>query len=483
MREAGLVVARALSVLAAAAEPGVSTADLDAIAEREITGAGATPSFKGYHGYPATICTSVNEEIVHGIPGPARRLRDGDIISIDCGAIVGGWHGDAALTVGVGEISDELRRLLAACEQALWQGLAQARPGRRLSDISHAVERSARAAGPYGIVEEYVGHGIGTEMHMDPAVPNYGRPGRGPLLVRGMALAIEPMLVLGARHTRLLDDDWTVVSADGTPAAHFEHTVAITADGPWVLTAPDGGRVAGLAAGQAEPAGPRRARPARPEGDDDASRPAGCAPPTPTGTGRRAAARAPRRGQADRRGVPGAARCQSSRPRRSATSTSCMADLPGIDLYHLPDESHAPDGRARQLPAPGRGRRASTAGCHPPGGRPGVPGPRSAWSLFVIWLITAIGNHGATACGSCGSPGPGARSCSAGGCSGTPPRRRAAAGHGPQAAPVAAASRGPRRGRQAERATAGTARAAGQGNPGLALVAHRGCRVDFPFGP
>ena len=259
MREAGLIVARTLSTLAEAAQPGVSTADLDAIAEEQIAGAGATPSFKGYHDYPATICTSVNEEIVHGIPSQARRLRNGDVISIDCGAIVRGWHADAALTVGVGEISDERRGLLAACEQALWQGLAQARPGRRLTDISHAVERSARAAGPYGIVEEYVGHGIGTEMHMDPAVPNYGRPGRGPLLIPGMALAIEPMLVLGDRHTRLLDDGWTVVSADGTPAAHFEHTVAITADGPWVLTAEDGGEaglavVTGQAASGASPA-------------------------------------------------------------------------------------------------------------------------------------------------------------------------------------------------------------------------------------
>jgi len=257
MREAGLVVAQTLSALADAARPGVSTADLDAIAEEEIAAAGATSSFKGYHGYPATICTSVNEEIVHGIPSPARRLREGDIVSIDCGAIVRGWHADAALTVGVGEISGERRRLLATCERALWQGLAQARPGRRLSDISHAVERSARAAGPYGIVEEYVGHGIGTEMHMDPGVPNYGRPGRGPLLVPGMTLAIEPMLVLGGRRTRVLDDDWTVVSADGSPAAHFEHTVAITPDGPWVLTAADGGR-AGLA-GAGEPVAAVRA--------------------------------------------------------------------------------------------------------------------------------------------------------------------------------------------------------------------------------
>jgi methionyl aminopeptidase len=247
MREAGLVVARTLGLLATAAKPGVTTADLDAIAEQQITSAGATPSFKGYNDYPATICTSVNDEIVHGIPSQARRLQPGDVISIDCGAIVSGWHADAALTVGVGEISDERRRLLAACERALWHGLAQANPGRRLTDISHAVERSARAAGRYGIVEEYVGHGIGTEMHMDPAVPNYGRPGRGPLLVPGMTLAVEPMLVLGSRQTRLLDDGWTVVSADGTPAAHFEHTVAVTEDGPWVLTAEDGGR-SGLAA-------------------------------------------------------------------------------------------------------------------------------------------------------------------------------------------------------------------------------------------
>ena len=241
MREAGLVVSRTLDVLAEAAEPGITTADLDAIAEAEIRRAGATPSFKGYHGYPATICTSVNYQIVHGIPGPGCRLKAGDIISLDCGAIVNGWHGDAARTVGVGTISDELALLLQACEQALWHGLAQARPGARLSDISHAVEISARASGPYGIVREYVGHGIGTQMHMDPPVPNAGRAGRGPVLTEGMALAVEPMLVLGRAQTRLLDDGWTVVSADHGPAAHFEHTVAVTADGPWVLTAEDGG--------------------------------------------------------------------------------------------------------------------------------------------------------------------------------------------------------------------------------------------------
>ncbi len=241
MREAGLVVAGTLDVLAAAVEPGITTADLDAIAEREIRAAGATPSFKGYHGYPATICTSVNDQIVHGIPSAGTRLAAGDIISIDCGAIVDGWHGDACRTVGVGPVSDELAALLAACELALWHGLAKARPGARLSDISHAVGASAQASGPYGIVREYVGHGIGTEMHMDPAVPNFGRAGRGPVLVEGMALAVEPMLVLGSPRTRLLDDGWTVVSADGGLSAHFEHTVAITAEGPWVLTALDGG--------------------------------------------------------------------------------------------------------------------------------------------------------------------------------------------------------------------------------------------------
>jgi methionyl aminopeptidase len=241
MREAGLVVARALRAAAAAVEPGISTAELDAIADRVIRDAGAVPSFKGYHGFPATICASVNDQIVHGIPSQDTILAAGDLISIDCGAIVAGWHGDAAVTVGVGPVRAELTALMAACERALWSGLACAVAGRRLTDISHAVEASAGASGSYGIVHEYVGHGIGTQMHMDPPVPNYGRPGRGPVLVEGMTLAVEPMLVLGRRQTRMLDDGWTVASADGTWSAHFEHTVAITADGPWVLTAEDGG--------------------------------------------------------------------------------------------------------------------------------------------------------------------------------------------------------------------------------------------------
>jgi methionyl aminopeptidase len=281
MREAGLVTAAALHAAAAAVAPGISTPDLDAIAEREIRSAGALPSFKGYHGYPATICTSVNDQIVHGIPNGAQVLAAGDIISIDCGAIVGGWHGDSALTISVGQArptasrddatgrsQEELDGLLSACERALWHGLAEAVPGRRLTDISHAVEQAARAAGRYGIVREYTGHGIGSKMHMDPAVPNYGRAGRGPVLVAGMALAIEPMLVLGGHQTRQLDDGWTVVTADGSWAAHFEHTVAITEDGPFVLTAEDGGESGfaslragspGVLAGQAGRAGPEAA--------------------------------------------------------------------------------------------------------------------------------------------------------------------------------------------------------------------------------
>ena len=251
MRRAGLVVARTLRVLREAVKPGLSTADLNDLAVREIEGVGATPSFLNYHGYPGVICTSPNEVIVHGIPRADAVLAEGDIISIDCGAIVDGWHGDAAITVGVGEISPERTRLLEVCETALWQGLAQIRAGNRLTDISHAVEASVRAAGPYGIIEEYVGHGIGSAMHMDPPVPNYGRPGRGPKLREGMALAVEPMIVLGQPDTAVLEDDWTVVSVDGSAAAHFEHTAAITPDGPWVTTAEDGGEAGFAAIGQA----------------------------------------------------------------------------------------------------------------------------------------------------------------------------------------------------------------------------------------
>ena len=229
--------------MSAAAVAGTSTAELDAIGREVLRAAGASSSFLGYHGYPAVICASVNERIVHGIPAKREVLRDGDLISIDFGAIVEGWHGDAAVTVAVGAVSAEAAALSAACEQALWDGLAAARAGARLSDISHAVEILGRMPpGDYGIVTGYGGHGIGTSMHMDPHVLNYGRPGRGPRLETGMALAIEPMLTAGSHATRELDDGWTVVTVDGSLAAHWEHTVAILADGPWVLTAHDGGR-------------------------------------------------------------------------------------------------------------------------------------------------------------------------------------------------------------------------------------------------
>jgi methionyl aminopeptidase len=247
MREAGLVVSRALQKLAAAVAPGVTTGDLDRIAEESIRGDGAVPSFLGYRGYPATICTSINDEVVHGIPASRRKLREGDIVSIDCGAIVNGWHGDSAVTVPVGPVRPELTELMRVTEESMWAGLAAAVSGGRLSDISASVERSIRAAGPYGIVDNYGGHGIGTEMHQDPHVLNHGRPGRGPKLVPGLALAIEPMVTVGDPATRELDDGWTVVTVDHSFAAHFEHTVAITEDGPWVLTADDGGaaRLAG----------------------------------------------------------------------------------------------------------------------------------------------------------------------------------------------------------------------------------------------
>jgi len=237
MYAAGQVVARTLTVLKDAVRPGITTAELDSIAEREIRGAGAVPSFLGYFGYPASICTSVNEQVVHGIPSENQVLRSGDVISIDCGAILEGWHGDSALTVAVGETDPADQAMLDACEASLWAGIAQAVAGHRLSDISHAVEKSVRQSGSYGLIREYTGHGIGTEMHMDPPVRNYGPPGQGPWLRAGMALAIEPMITRGGRHVAELDDGWTVVSVDGSRAAHFEHTVAVTAEGPWVLTA------------------------------------------------------------------------------------------------------------------------------------------------------------------------------------------------------------------------------------------------------
>jgi methionyl aminopeptidase len=241
MRSAGLVVAQALAAMRAAVAPGVTTADLDAVARQVLRDAGATSSFLGYHGYPAVICASLNDRVVHGIPSDTEKLAEGDLISIDFGAIVDGWHGDSAISVPVGSVAPEVAALSAACEASMWDGLAAARAGGRLTDISHAVETSIRAAGPYGIVAGYGGHGIGSEMHMAPHILNYGRPGKGPRLTPGMALAIEPMVTLGSRATEELDDGWTVVTVDGTWAAHWEHTVAILDDGPWVLTAEDGG--------------------------------------------------------------------------------------------------------------------------------------------------------------------------------------------------------------------------------------------------
>jgi methionyl aminopeptidase len=247
MRASGLVTAGALKAVRAAVAPGVTTGELDAVAEDHIRSQGAIPNFLGYHGFTGTICASINSEIVHGIPNRERKLAAGDNISIDCGAILDGWHSDSAITVTVGEPSPEDAALLEVTERSMWAGLARAIAGGRLTDISAAVEQTITAeAHPYGIVDHYGGHGIGTEMHQDPHVLNYGRPGRGPKLVPGLALAIEPMVTVGDPATVELEDGWTVVTKDGSRAAHFEHTVAITPDGPWVLTAEDGG-VAGLA--------------------------------------------------------------------------------------------------------------------------------------------------------------------------------------------------------------------------------------------
>lgn len=242
MRAAGVVVARTLRRLEQATRPGVSTGQLDELAETVIREAGAVPSFKGYQGYPASICASVNSQVVHGIPGREQVLDDGDLLSIDCGAILDGWHGDAAVTVEVGAVSEDDRKLSAACRAALEAGIAAVRPGGRLTDVSHAIESAVRAAASvdgtdYGIVAGYGGHGIGTAMHMEPFLPNVGPPGHGPKLVAGMALAVEPMLTRGTHLTEELDDGWTVVTLDGSRAAHWEHTVGVTTDGPVVLTA------------------------------------------------------------------------------------------------------------------------------------------------------------------------------------------------------------------------------------------------------
>jgi methionyl aminopeptidase len=234
MREAGRIVALTHQELAKAIKPGVTTKQLDELAETFIRSMGAIPSFKGYGGFPGSICTSVNEELVHGIPGK-RTLQEGDIISIDIGAQFQGYHGDSAWTYPVGNISEEDQRLLRVTEESLYKGLEKAMPGARLSDISHAIQIHAEAAG-FTLVREYVGHGIGQNLHEDPQVPNYGPPGRGPRLKPGMVLAVEPMVNAGERYVRTLEDNWTVVTVDRKKCAHFEHTIAITEDGYEIFT-------------------------------------------------------------------------------------------------------------------------------------------------------------------------------------------------------------------------------------------------------
>ena len=235
MRRAGRIVASTRRRVLAAVRPGITTGELDAIAEEHIRSNDAVPSFKGYRGFPRSICASVNEELVHGIPGD-RALLPGDLLSLDFGAIWGGYHGDSAVSVFVGEpASDEAEKLVRVTEEALEAGISQVREGGRLSDIGNAVQQVVEGAG-FGVVREYVGHGIGQSLHEDPPIPNYGPPGRGPELRPGMALAIEPMVTLGGWETRVLDDDWTVVTEDGSLCAHFEHTVAITDQGAEILT-------------------------------------------------------------------------------------------------------------------------------------------------------------------------------------------------------------------------------------------------------
>lgn len=242
MRKAGVVVAEALELMREAIAIGVTTLELDAIAVSHLKKRGAIPSFLNYHGYPNVICASVNEEIVHGIPNK-RTIKNGDVISIDFGAIVEGWHGDSAFSIGVGDVHPADQKLMDTCEESMWRGIAAGKIGGHLTDISFAIENYINSQGSYGILREYGGHGIGSEMHMDPHILNYGKAGLGPEIKAGMALAIEPMITRGSAKTIVLGDDWTVVSSDKSNGAHFEHSYALLPDGkPFVLTALDGGK-------------------------------------------------------------------------------------------------------------------------------------------------------------------------------------------------------------------------------------------------
>jgi len=242
MHKAGLVVAHTLNMIRDSAEIGMTTVDLDLLAVRSLDKYNAKSSFKGYHGYPSVICASVNEEVVHGIPNK-RALQDGDILSVDFGAIIDGWHGDAAISIGMGNVDPADQKLMDVCEESMWRGIAAGVSGGKLTDISAAVESYINSQGKYGILREYGGHGIGSEMHQEPHILNFGKGGNGPDLIPGMALAIEPMITRGSEKTKVLSDDWTVVSQDHSRGAHFEHTYAIAPDGkPFVLTAIDGGK-------------------------------------------------------------------------------------------------------------------------------------------------------------------------------------------------------------------------------------------------
>lgn len=238
MRTGGRILAEIMERLRTFVKPGISTAEIDQEVEAVILSKGAKPAFKGYRGFPATVCTSINEEVVHGIPSPHRRLKEGDIIGLDLGCVVDGYYADCAFTLPVGEVSPRVQKLLDVTRESLDRAVAQCRPGRRLGDISHAVQEHVERHG-FSVVRAFVGHGIGRELHEDPQIPNFGEPGRGPVLKAGMVFAIEPMVTMGGWEVRILPDRWTAVTEDGSLAAHFEHTVAITENGPDVLTRTD----------------------------------------------------------------------------------------------------------------------------------------------------------------------------------------------------------------------------------------------------